>query len=57
MPKYTVLKSYDVIEIHQVEADNEEAAIEAAWKSVDPVRVFDGPYDDTVSVSEGWEHE
>jgi hypothetical protein len=57
MAKYTVLKSYDVIEIHQVEADNEEAAIEAAWKSVDPVRVFDGPYDDTVSVSEGWEHE
>ena len=57
MPKYTVLKSYDVIEVHQVEADDEDQAIELAWKSVDPVRTFDGPFDNSVSVQDGWEYD
>lgn len=52
MPKYEVLKSYDIVEVHIVEADNEDEAIKKAWESVDPVRTYDGYYHDTVGVSE-----
>lgn len=56
MPKYQVIRSYDVVEIYEVEADNEDHAIEIAFDPENHVRTYDGPYDDSVGVSEGWEY-
>ena len=52
MPKYEVLKSYDVVEVHHIIADNEDEAIQKVWESFTPVRTFDSDYDDSVSVTE-----
>ena len=58
MKKYTVLRSYSIIEVHQVEAADEEKAIDAAVNGDEDtyVKSYDGHYtDDSCTVEDGWD--
>ena len=56
MPKYTVTRSYNTVEVFQVEADNEQQAFEKSVGGI-PIRTYDGDYNDSVEIEEGWEHD
>ena len=45
--KYHVIRSYTVCEVHEVEADNEDAAIKLVKDGVEDffVKSYDGDYD------------
>ena len=45
--KYHVIRSYTVCEVHEVEADNEDAAIQLVKDGVEDffVKSYDGDYD------------
>lgn len=50
--KYEVIRSFDTVEIWHVEASSEEEAMKTFLDKGVHHRTFDGPYDDSVSVSE-----
>ena len=54
--KYTVTRSYNTVEVFQVEADNEQQAFEKSVGKM-PIRTYDGDYHDCVGIEEGWEHD
>ena len=56
MTKYTVTRSYNTVEVFQVEADNEQQAFEKSVGEM-PTRIYDGDYHDCVEIEEGWEHD
>lgn len=49
MPIYEVHVSYTMVEVHYVEADDEDKA-STNWDSCTLYRTYDGPYDDDVHV-------
>ena len=58
MKKYTVLRSYTVYEVHQVEAVDEDKAYTAVQNNLTAskyVKSFDGKYDGELTVEEGWD--
>ena len=57
MKKYTVLRSYSMIEVHQVEAVDEEQAVDAVVNGDEDtyVKSYDGEYDGNLTVEEGWD--
>jgi len=57
MKKYTVLRSYSIDEVHQVEAVDEDKAIDAVIHGDEDtyVKSYDGDYDGDIAVIEGWD--
>ena len=57
MKKYTVLRSYSMTEVHQVEAVDEDKAIDAVINGDEDtyVKSYDGDYDDSCTVEDGWD--
>ena len=55
MPKFTVLRSYTVVESYEVEAPNEDEAVRMAVVEKEGyTKSYDGEYDKEVTVEEGW---
>lgn len=57
MKKYTVLRSYLMVEVHQVEAADEEQAVDAVVNGNEDtyVKSYDGEYDGDLTVEKGWD--
>ena len=57
MKKYTVLRSYSMIEVHKVKATDEEKAVEIVVSSDEDtyVKSYDGEYDGNLTVEDGWD--
>ena len=57
MKKYTVLRSYSMIEVHKVKATDEEKAVEIVVNGDEDtyVKSYDGEYDGNLTVEDGWD--
>lgn len=48
--KFEVLRSYTVVDVYHIEAENEAEAIRKAQQGEGHVKTYDGDYDDDVTV-------